>query len=76
MMGKGLFTAMVVLFWVAELVFGALIAYWFLTQGFDSGEGTASGVVVELEDRSETMKSLAMWGAFFAFIIVGIVIGA
>jgi hypothetical protein len=76
MMGKSLFTGMVILFWVAEFAFGALIAYWFVTQGFDSDKGTASGAIVELEDRSETLKSLVIWGAFFGFILIGIVVGA
>jgi hypothetical protein len=76
MMSKSLFIGMVVLFWIAEFAFGSLVAYWFVTQGFDNDKGTASGAVVELEDRSETMKSLAMWGAFFGFILIGIVIGA
>ena len=76
MMSEGLFTGMLVLFWVAEAAFGALVAYWFVTQGFDSDEETASGVQLELEDRSETVRSLAIWGAFFGLLVLGIIVGA
>jgi hypothetical protein len=76
MMGKGLFTGMIVLFWVAEALFGLLVVYWFLTQGFDSDKDTATSGPVELEDRSVTITSLGMWAVFFAAIIVGIVVGA
>jgi len=76
MMSEGLFTGMIALFWVAEAAFGALVAYWFITQGFDSDKDTADGTVVELEDRSETLQSLAMWGGFFGLILLGIFVGA
>jgi hypothetical protein len=76
MMSQGLFTGMIVLFWVAEALFGALVVYWFLTQGFDSDADTAAGRPVELEDKSETLRSLGMWAAFFGAIILGIVVGA
>jgi hypothetical protein len=76
MMSQGLFTGMVALFWLAELVFGSLIAYWFVTQGFDSDEETARSGPMPLEDRSVTVRSLAIWGAFFAVLILGIIIGA
>ncbi len=76
MMSEGLFTAMIALFWLAEATFGTLVAYWFITQGFDSEKGTARGVEIELENRSETIRSLAMWGGFFGFILLGIIIGA
>ena len=76
MIGQGLFTGMIVLFWVAEALFGLLVVYWFLTQGFDSDSDTATSGPVELEDSSVTTKSLGMWAVFFAAIIVGIVVGA
>lgn len=76
MMGKGLFTGMIVLFWVAEAAFGGLVAYWFITQGFDSDKDTADGTQVELEDRSETIRSLAMWAVFFGLVVLGIIVGA
>lgn len=76
MMGQGLFTGMIVLFWVAEALFGLLVVYWFLTQGFDSDSDTATSGPVGLEDSSVTIKSLGMWAVFFAAIIVGIVVGA
>jgi hypothetical protein len=76
MMGKGLFSGMIVLFWVAEALFGTLVLYWFLTQGFDSDEDTAASGPVELEDSAVTIRSLGMWAAFFGVIILGIVVGA
>lgn len=76
MMGEGLFTGMIALFWVAEFAFGALVLYWFLTQGFDSDAATASGGPLPLEESSYTLRSLALWGLFFGAILLGIVIGA
>jgi hypothetical protein len=76
MMSESLFTAMLALFWVAELAFGSLVAYWFITQGFDSDGDTADGTPTPLEDSSTTITSLAMWGVFFVVIIAGIIIGA
>ncbi|MFD1686863.1 hypothetical protein [Halobellus litoreus] len=76
MMSQGLFTGMIVLFWVAEALFGALVVYWFLTQGFDSDRDTADTGPVELEDSAETLRSLGLWAAFFGVIILGIVVGA
>ncbi|WP_435176342.1 hypothetical protein [Halorussus sp. AFM4] len=76
MMGKGMFTGMVALFWLAEAAFGALVVYWFVTQGFDSGGATAEPGDVPLEDRATTLRSLAMWGGFFALLVLGIIIGA
>lgn len=75
MMSQELFVGMVVLFWIAELCFGLLVAYWFITQGFDSDEATARGVT-QLESRSYTLRSLAMWAGFFAVLILGIIVGA
>lgn len=76
MMGEGLFTGMIVLFWVAEALFGTLVLYWFLTQGFDSDKDTAAGGPVELEDSSVTITSLGMWAVFFGVIVLGIIVGA
>ena len=76
MMSQGLFSGMIVLFWLAEALFGSLVVYWFLTQGFDSDADTARDGPVELEDRSETLRSLGMWAAFIAVIILGIIVGA
>jgi hypothetical protein len=75
MMSQELFVGMVVLFWIAEFSFGSLVAYWFLTQGFDSDSATASGTT-PLEDRSYTLQSLAMWAGFFGLLILGIIVGA
>lgn len=76
MMSEGMFTAMLGLFWLAELVFGSLVAYWFITQGFDDDAATASEGVMPLEDRSETIRSLTLWAGFFGVILLGIIIGA
>jgi hypothetical protein len=76
MMGKGLFTGMIALFWIAEAAFGALVVYWFVTQGFDSDEAAAEATGVTLEDRSTTLGSLAIWVGFFALLVLGIVLGA
>jgi hypothetical protein len=75
-MSERLFVGMVALFWVAELAFGSLVAYWFVTQGFDSDADAAAGSVAEIEDRAYTLKSLGMWGVFFALVLIGIVVGA
>jgi len=76
MMGKGLFTGMVALFWIAEAAFGTLVVYWFVTQGFDSSGATTEVTDVPLEDRSTTLRSLAMWAGFFALLVLGIIVGA
>jgi hypothetical protein len=76
MMSEGLFTAMLVLFWVAELTFGSLVAYWFITQGFDDDRATAGETVFPLEDRSVTMRSLGLWAGFFGAVLLGILVGA
>lgn len=75
MMSEGLFTAMLGLFWIAELLFGSLVAYWFITQGFDDDAATTAGAM-PLEDRSETVRSLTIWAGFFGAILLGILIGA
>jgi len=76
MISKGMFTGMIALFWIAEAAFGALVVYWFVTQGFDSDEATAEATGVALEDRSTTLGSLAIWAGFFALLALGIIIGA
>ncbi|WP_049898193.1 hypothetical protein [Halococcus agarilyticus] len=76
MMSQTLFTGMIVVFWLAEFVFGTVVVYWFLTQGLGDERGTASGPVRTLEDRSYTVRSLVMWTGFFAVLLVGIVVGA
>ncbi len=75
MMSETMFVAMLVLFWVAEFLFGALVIYWFLRQGFGD-EGVASGEAFPLEDPALTKQSLGIWGLFFAGIILLIIIGA
>lgn len=75
MMSESMFVGMLALFWVAEFVFGAIVIYWFLRQGF-ADEGTASGTDFPLEDPSLTKQSLAIWGLFFLVIVVGIFVGA
>lgn len=75
MIGKGLFTGLLVLFWLAELAFAALVVYWFVSQGFSDADAT-SAEDVPLESRRVTRNSLLLWAGFFAFILVLIVVGA
>ena len=76
MMSQTLFTGMIAVFWLAEFVFGAVVVYWFLTQGLDDKQATASGSVRDLENRSYTVRSLMVWAGFFAVLLVAIIIGA
>lgn len=74
-MGESLFVGMLVLFWVAEFLFGAVVIYWFVKQGF-ADSGTVSGTDFPLEDPRLTKQSLGIWGLFFLAIVLMIVIGA
>jgi hypothetical protein len=74
-MGESLFVGMLALFWIAEFLFGALVVYWFVRQGF-AGEGVAAGDQFPLERPSVTKQSLAIWGLFFLGIALMIVVGA
>jgi hypothetical protein len=75
MIGETLFTAFLVLFWLAEAVFAAVVVYWFVTQGFAEGEHDAP-IVHDLEPRSYTNRSLLMWAGFFLALVLLIVVGA
>jgi|AntDeeMetagen192_2_1112575.scaffolds.fasta_scaffold00296_3 hypothetical protein len=75
MMSETMFVAMLALFWVAEFLFGSLVVYWFLQQGFGN-EGVASGELFPLEDPAVTKQSLGIWGLFFAGIVVMIIVAA
>lgn len=75
MMSETLFVGMLALFWTAEFVFGGVVIYWFIRQGF-ADEGTTSGTDFPLEDPQLTKQSLAIWGLFFLAIVLMIVIGA
>ena len=76
MISETLFTGMIVVFWLAEFTFGAVVVYWFLTQGLGDDQATASGPTRELEDRSYTLRSLTMWAGFFIILITRIIVGA
>lgn len=76
MMGQTLFTALIVLFWVAEFAFASLVVYWFLTQGFSDEDEATAGELKPLESESYTRTSLAMWGGFFLAVALLIVVGA
>ncbi len=76
MMGQTLFTALIVLFWVAEFAFAAVVVYWFVTQGFSDEEKGATSGVKPLESKRFTRNSLLMWGGFFLAIVLLIVVGA
>lgn len=75
MMGETAFTVMIAVFWLSELAFGSLVVYWFVTQGFDD-ESATTATVTPLEDRSYTMQSLGMWAAFFAILVIGILLAS
>lgn len=75
MMSETMFVAMLALFWIAEFLFGGLVVYWFLRQGFGN-KGVASGEMFPLEDPALTKQSLGIWGLFFASIVLLIVVGA
>jgi hypothetical protein len=75
MMSETMFVAMLALFWIAEFLFGGLVIYWFLRQGFGD-EGVVSGTDFPLEDPSLTKQSLGIWGLFFGFIVLMIIVGA
>ncbi len=69
MMSEAMFVAMLVLFWVAECLFGALVIYWIHRQGF-GGEGVAGGNTFPLEDPGLTELSFGIWRLFFAGIVL------
>jgi hypothetical protein len=75
MMSESMFVGMLVLFWLAEFAFGAVVIYWFVRQGF-ADDGTASGTDFPLEDPRLTKQSLGIWGLFFVALVVGIIVGA
>lgn len=75
MMSETMFIAMLALFWIAEFLFGGLVVYWFLRQGFGD-EGVASGTDFPLEPPSLTKQSLGIWGVFFGVIALMIIVGA
>lgn len=75
MMSETMFVAMLVVFWIAEFLFGSLVVYWFLRQGFGD-EGVASGETFPLESPALTKQSLGIWGLFFSGIVLLIVVGA
>jgi Ca2+/Na+ antiporter len=74
-MGESLFTGFLVLFWLAEAAFAAIVVYWFVTQGFSESEH-GENVVHDLEERAYTNRSLLMWAGFFGFLVILIVVGA
>lgn len=76
MMGQTLFTVVIGLFWLAEAVFGAVVIYWFVTQGFAEREHETVAETRPLESWDYTKGSLKMWAGFFAAIVLLIVVGA
>ncbi|GGN09423.1 hypothetical protein [Halarchaeum nitratireducens] len=58
--------------WVSELGFGALISYWFITQGFGDDAATAA-TTAPLESRRSVRLSLAAWATFFVVLLAAIV---
>lgn len=76
MMSQTTFTAVIALFWLAEAVFGALVVYWFVTQGFAERGHATVAETRPLESWDYTKRSLTMWAGFFAAILVLIIVGA
>lgn len=75
MIGETGFTVLLVGFWLAEFAFAGLVTYWFLSEGFSDEESTGSEPK-PLESSEYTLRSLAMWGGFFAVLLAMIVLGA
>jgi len=74
-MSESMFVGMLALFWIAEFLFGALVIYWFIRQGFGD-KGVATGTDYPLESAALTKQSLGIWGLFFAAIVLMIIVGA
>jgi len=75
MIGETALTILLVGFWLAEFAFAGLVTYWFLSEGFADDESTGSEPK-PLESSEYTLRSLAMWGGFFAVLLAMIVLGA
>lgn len=75
MMSETAFTVLLAVIWLSEVAFGAVVVYWFVTQGLDDETATVSGVQ-PLEDRSFTARSMAMWAGFFAVLVIGILLAS
>lgn len=76
MIGEGLFSGFLALFWLAEFAFAGVVVYWFVTQGFSETERGEPAAVHDLESRASVRRSLAMWAGFFVVLVVLIVVGA
>jgi len=74
MIGETMFVGILALFWIAGFVFGGVVVYWFLRQGF-AGEGQAYGDY-PLEEWALTKQSLTVWVAFLVGLVLLIVVGA
>lgn len=74
MIGVTGFTALIAGIWASAFVFGALVVYWFLHQGF-AEEGVIAGTDFPLEDRTTTRNSLLIWLGFFAVLGLLILLG-
>ncbi|MFB6269583.1 MAG: hypothetical protein ABEH83_06550 [Halobacterium sp.] len=75
-MSETVFTVVVWTIWLSEVVFGAVVVYWFVTQGLSDDSQAAVTGVAPLEDRSYTLQSLGMWAAFFVVLLVGIIVAS
>lgn len=74
MIGVTGFTALVAGIWASAFLFGALVIYWFVRQGF-AEEGVVEGTDFPLEERSYTRGSLLIWLGFFALLGLLILLG-
>ncbi|GAD51840.1 hypothetical protein MBEHAL_0600 [Halarchaeum acidiphilum MH1-52-1] len=68
------FNVLVVLAWLAKFSFGAVIIYWFVTQGLSDPESaTVASPHAQAESSRSVRISLAAWVAFFIVIVAMIV---
>ena len=74
MIGETAFIALIAGILLSAPLFGRLVAYWFLRQGF-SEEGVTESTQFPLEPPEETKKSLLIWAAFFAVLFLVIILG-
>jgi len=68
------FTVLIVGIRASAFLFGALVVYWFVRQGF-AEKGVVEGTDFPLEDRSYTRNPLLIWLGFFALLGLLLLLG-
>lgn len=74
MIGETGFLLLIAGIWASAFLFGSLVLYWFVRQGF-SDETVESGREFPLEERAHTIRSLLIWAGFFVVLTLVIVLG-